>query len=120
MVEPAQPRAGFILRRTRFCVPSDWIHPSPDDAEKPAAGVDFHARALPYSSCPSARDLFSAGLCQTFAPPFLCFNQSFRTMNRARLLIRRGALRRDTIANECTHAPDRCQQTGVLNETNPR
>src|ERR1041384_4223483 len=112
----AQPRVRLQFTKDQVPSPSDWIHPSPGGAEKPAACVDFHARALPYFSCLSAGDLSFAGPCQIFAPPFLGFNQSFRTMNRIRLLIMRGALWRDTIANECTHASDRFQKTDILDE----
>src|ERR1041384_2392558 len=108
--------AGPHLKKDQVLSPSDWIHPLPDGAAKPAAGVDFHARALPYSSCLYARDLSFVGRCQTFAPPFSCFNQSFRSRNCAGLLVRCCALRRDTVTNECTHASDRFQKTGVLNE----
>jgi hypothetical protein len=79
---PARYRSRFCnVRRSHFkkdqvLCPSDWIHPLLDGAEKPAAGADFHAHALLYFSCPSARDLSFAGLCQTFRSSFFFMLQS--------------------------------------------
>ena len=71
MVEPGATTGRLHFMKDQVLCPSDWIHPLPDGAEKPAAGVDFHARALPYFSCLSARDLSFADPCQTFALPFM-------------------------------------------------
>src|SRR5207237_4966423 len=100
--------------------PLDWIQLWPGGAAKPAACVDFHVRAWLCSSYLCDGDLSFDDPCQTFASPFLCFNQSFGSRNRVRLLIWRGTLRRDTVTNECSHAPDRFQQAGVLNKCYPR